>query len=99
MDLNNNKPRQIHSNTTLTHKDVGAPAAVWDDLAASQVLYPEAQVAITLVRFKERGVGELAKVRTARHRVDEVRPVALTLQGGADVLRCHDKLEGQDREG
>lgn len=70
-----------------------APETVGDDLAAPQVFYPEPQVAIALVRLKECGVGELAEGGAARCRINEVSPVALTLQCGTDVLCCKDELK------
>ena len=63
-----------------------------DDLAAAQVVYSEAQVAVTFVCLEECGIGELAKKGAAGCWINEVRPVTLTLQDGTDVLRSKDEL-------
>ena len=58
-------------------KHVAAKHGVSDDLATAQVLDPEAQQAVLLVRLEEGRVGMTPIVGLAARRVDEVGPVTL----------------------
>merc|ERR1719431_1391530 len=77
------------------HEHVTPEPVVGDDLAAAQVLYPEAEEPPAVVGLEHGGGGVRRVVRGARARVDEVRPVTLLLELAADLLSGDDQMLGE----
>ena len=67
-----------------THKHVSPELAMADDLAAAEVLDPEAQQAVLLVRLEHGHGGGRVVVGKARGGVDEVRPVTVVFEPGIE---------------
>ena len=67
-------------------KDVAAVLPVAEDPAAAQVLDPEAEEAVLLVRLEHCGGRVRPVVGLSRAGVDEVCPVVVFLQSGRDVV-------------